>query len=62
MKEQHGDRICQPALLTLLVDASQAIEANSTGRRMGERKVCSPLKTAVMYQPSGFTSVTTMAQ
>ena len=62
MKEQHGDGVGEPVLLPLLVDAAEPIEAGLD--RPQDRRQERPLavEDAVMYQPSGFTSATMIAQ
>ena len=63
MEQQHGDRVGEPVLLARSRRRRRGDRGRlSTGRRTGDRKVRSPLKTRVMYQPSGFTSATTIAQ
>ena len=48
-EQQHGDGVGDPALLALLVDAAQPVDARARpGASTGDRKVRSPSKTRVM--------------
>jgi len=54
MKQQHRDRVGQPMLLAAARRRRRSSRCQaSTGRSTGDRNVRSPLKTRVIYQPSG---------
>ena len=60
VEDQHGDRVGEPVLLVVLVDAGQGIQRLARGGEGPARGPCgSPVKTRVMYPPRGFTSAST---
>jgi len=62
MEQQHRDRIGQPMLLALFVDAADPVQPG-LDRPQHRREECAlAIENRVMYQPSGLTSATTIAQ
>ena len=49
-------------LLAFFINAADPVKSSFDRPQIGERNVRSPLKTRVMYKPSGLTSATTIAQ